>query len=95
MGVPIGKLSLYTALGGIDPARTLPAQLDVGTDNAELLDDLMYLGWRHRRISGAGYDDFIDGFVQAVRTEMPDVLLQWEDFATPHARPILERYRHQ
>ena len=93
MGIPIGKLSLYTALGGIDPARTLPVLLDAGTDNAELLDDPMYLGWRHRRISGAAYDDFIDQFVQAVRTEMPDVLLQWEDFATPHARPILERYR--
>ena len=95
MGIPIGKLSLYTALGGIDPARTLPVLLDAGTDNAELLDDPMYLGWRHRRISGAGYDDFIDQFVQAVRTEMPDVLLQWEDFATAHARPILERYRDQ
>ena len=95
MGIPIGKLSLYTALGGIDPARTLPVLLDVGTDNAELLDDPMYLGWRHRRISGGDYDDFIDRFVQAVRHEMPDVLLQWEDFATPHARPILERYRDQ
>jgi malate dehydrogenase (oxaloacetate-decarboxylating) len=94
MGIPIGKLSLYTALGGIDPARTLPVLLDVGTDNAELLDDPMYLGWRHRRIGG-GYDDFVDRFVQAVRTELPDVLLQWEDFATPHALPILERYRDQ
>jgi len=95
MGSPIGKLSLYTALGGIDPARTLPVLLDVGTDNAELLDDPMYLGWRHRRIGGADYDDFVDRFVQAVRTELPDVLLQWEDFATPHALPILERYRDQ
>src|ERR1022692_4872844 len=95
MGIPIGKLSLYAALGGIDPARTLPVLLDVGTDNAELLDDPMYLGWRHRRVSGASYDDFIDRFVQAVRHDMPDVLLQWEDFATPHARPILERYRDQ
>ena len=95
MGIPIGKLSLYTALGGIDPARTLPVLLDVGTDNAELLDDPMYIGWRHRRISGADYDDFIDRFVRAVRHEMPDVLLQWEDFATVHARPILERYRDQ
>ena len=95
MGIPIGKLSLYTALGGIDPARTLPVLLDVGTDNAELLDDPVYLGWRHRRIGGADYDDFIDRFVQAVRSELPDVLLQWEDFATPHALPILERYRDQ
>jgi malate dehydrogenase (oxaloacetate-decarboxylating) len=95
MSIPIGKLSLYTALGGIDPARTLPVLLDVGTDNAELLDDPVYLGWRHRRIGGADYDGFIDRFVQAVRAELPDVLLQWEDFATPHARPILERYRDQ
>jgi malate dehydrogenase (oxaloacetate-decarboxylating) len=95
MGIPIGKLSLYTALGGIDPARTLPVLLDVGTDNAELLDDPVYLGWRHRRIGGADYDDFIDRFVQAVQAELPDVLLQWEDFATPHALPILERYRDQ
>jgi malate dehydrogenase (oxaloacetate-decarboxylating) len=95
MGIPIGKLSLYTALGGIDPARTLPVLLDVGTDNAELLDDPVYLGWRHRRIGGADYDDFIDRFVQAVRAELPDVLVQWEDFATPHALPILERYRDQ
>ncbi len=95
MGIPIGKLSLYVALGGINPARTLPVLLDVGTDNAELLDDPMYLGWRHRRIAGSGYDDFIDRFVRAVRAELPDVLLQWEDFATPHALPILERYRDQ
>jgi malate dehydrogenase (oxaloacetate-decarboxylating) len=93
MGIPIGKLSLYTALGGIDPARTLPVLLDVGTDNAELLDDPMYLGWRHRRIVGARYDDFVDRFVQAVRNELPNVLVQWEDFATPHALPILARYR--
>jgi malate dehydrogenase (oxaloacetate-decarboxylating) len=95
MGIPIGKLSLYAALGGIDPARTLPVLLDVGTDNVGLLDDPMYLGWRHRRLAGAPYDDFVDRFVQAVRAELPGVLLQWEDFATPHALPILERYRDQ
>ena len=95
MGIPIGKLSLYTALGGINPARTLPILLDVGTDNAELLDDPMYLGWRHRRIDGAEYDVFIEDFVRAVQAELPEVLLQWEDFATPHALPILERYRDQ
>jgi malate dehydrogenase (oxaloacetate-decarboxylating) len=95
MGIPIGKLSLYVALGGINPARTLPVLLDIGTDNAELLDDPMYLGWRHPRIGGSGYDDFVDGFVRAVRAELPDVLLQWEDFATPNALPILERYRDQ
>jgi malate dehydrogenase (oxaloacetate-decarboxylating) len=95
MGIPIGKLSLYTAFGGIAPGRTLPILLDVGTDNAQLLDDPMYLGWRHRRVDGSDYDDFIEGFVTAVRAELPDALLQWEDFATPHALPILDRYRDQ
>jgi malate dehydrogenase (oxaloacetate-decarboxylating) len=95
MGIPIGKLSLYSALGGIDPARTLPIVLDVGTDNAERLDDPMYLGWRHRRIPDEDYYAFIDEFVASVRAELPDVLLQWEDFATTHALPILQRYRDQ
>ena len=93
MGIPIGKLSLYSALGGIDPARTLPIMLDVGTDNAELLDDPVYLGWRHRRVEGDEYDAFIDEFVEAVMDELPGVLLHWEDFSTPHALPILARFR--
>jgi malate dehydrogenase (oxaloacetate-decarboxylating) len=93
MGIPIGKLSLYTLIGGIDPARTLPIVLDVGTDNVELLEDPQYLGWRHRRIDDDEYYAFIDEFVAAVHEELPDVLLQWEDFATAHALPILERYR--
>ena len=93
MGIPIGKLSLYTLIGGIDPARTLPIVLDVGTDNVELLDDPRYLGWRHRRISDDDYYTFIDEFVTAVREQLPDVLLQWEDFATAHALPVLARYR--
>ena len=93
MGIPIGKLSLYTLIGGIDPARTLPIVLDVGTDNIELLEDPQYLGWRHRRIGDADYDTFIDEFVATVHEELPDVLLQWEDFATAHALPILDRYR--
>ncbi|WP_041304088.1 NAD-dependent malic enzyme [Mycolicibacterium rhodesiae] len=93
MGIPIGKLSLYTLIGGIDPARTLPIVLDVGTDNVELLEDPEYLGWRHRRVADEEYFAFIDEFVTAVHEEMPDVLLQWEDFATAHAQPILERYR--
>jgi malate dehydrogenase (oxaloacetate-decarboxylating) len=95
MGIPIGKLSLYTLIGGIDPARTLPIVLDVGTDNVELLEDPQYLGWRHRRISDDEYYAFIDQFVATVREQLPDVLLQWEDFATVHALPILERYRDQ
>jgi malate dehydrogenase (oxaloacetate-decarboxylating) len=93
MGIPIGKLSLYTLIGGIDPARTLPVVLDVGTDNVERLEDPHYLGWRHRRIDDDDYYAFVDEFVTAVREELPDVLLQWEDFATSHALPILERYR--
>ncbi|MCD2197786.1 NAD-dependent malic enzyme [Actinomycetospora endophytica] len=93
MGIPVGKLSLYTLIGGIDPARTLPILLDVGTDNADLLDDEFYLGWRHRRIDDEAYVAFVEDIVAAVEDEMPDVLLQWEDFATPHAAPILERYR--
>ena len=93
MGIPIGKLSLCTLIGGIDPARTLPIVLDVGTDNVELLQDPRYLGWRHRRIDGDDYYEFIDRFVTAVHKALPDVLLQWEDFATAHALPILGRYR--
>jgi malate dehydrogenase (oxaloacetate-decarboxylating) len=93
MGIPIGKLSLYTLIGGIDPARTLPIVLDVGTDNVELLEDPLYLGWRHRRIDDDEYYAFIDKFVAAVRQHLPNVLLQWEDFATAHALPILARYR--
>jgi malate dehydrogenase (oxaloacetate-decarboxylating) len=93
MGIPIGKLSLYTLIGGIDPARTLPIILDVGTDNVELLHDPQYLGWRHRRISDEQYDAFVDDFVAVVHEELPEVLLQWEDFATVHALPLLNRYR--
>ncbi len=93
LGIPIGKLSLYTLIGGIRPERTLPIVLDVGTNNAERLNDPEYLGWRHERVVGQAYFDFVDQFVQAVREELPTTLLQWEDFAKPHARPILERYR--
>jgi len=93
MGIPIGKLSLYTACGGIHPATTLPIVLDVGTNNRERLDDPLYIGWRHERIAGAEYDAFIDDFVQSVIRKCPGVLLQWEDFAQAHAGPILERYR--
>ncbi len=93
LGIPIGKLSLYTLIGGIHPARTLPIVLDVGTNNAELLNDPQYVGWRHERITGQAYFDFIDQFVAAVRQELPKACLQWEDFAKNHARPILDRYR--
>ncbi|MDE2149722.1 MAG: NAD-dependent malic enzyme [Gammaproteobacteria bacterium] len=93
MAISIGKLSLYTLMGGVHPSRTLPVVLDVGTNNAELREDSLYLGWRHERVTGDDYLAFVDAFVDAVRTELPDVLLQWEDFAKPHARPLLERYR--
>lgn len=95
MGIPIGKLSLYTACGGIDPATTLPVILDVGTNNEERLADPLYIGWRNKRISGQDYYDFLDIFVQAVKRKWPDVLLQFEDFAQTHAAPLLERYRDQ
>jgi malate dehydrogenase (oxaloacetate-decarboxylating) len=95
LGISIGKLSLYTGIGGIRPERTLPIVLDVGTNNKERLNDPEYLGWRHERIAGQAYYDFVDQFVQAVKQEFPKTCLQWEDFATPHARPILQRYRDQ
>ncbi|WP_329599428.1 NAD-dependent malic enzyme [Streptomyces pseudovenezuelae] len=93
MGIPIGKLSLYTAIGGVHPARTLPILLDVGTDNEELLANEHYLGRRRHRVSGEAYDEMIEAFVSAVEAELPGTLLQWEDFATAHARPILSRYQ--
>jgi len=95
LGISIGKLSLYTTIGGVRPERTLPIVLDVGTNNKERLNDPEYLGWRHERITGQAYFDFVDQFVQAVKQEFPETCLQWEDFATPHARPILQRYRDQ
>jgi malate dehydrogenase (oxaloacetate-decarboxylating) len=95
LGISIGKLSLYTGIGGVRPERTLAIVLDVGTNNKERLNDPEYLGWRHERITGQAYFDFVDQFVQAVKQEFPETCLQWEDFATPHARPILQRYRDQ
>jgi malate dehydrogenase (oxaloacetate-decarboxylating) len=93
MGIPIGKLSLYTACAGIDPATTLPILLDTGTDNQERLSDPLYVGWRHERVRGADYDDFVEAFVTAVMARWPHVLLQWEDFARANAGRLLERYR--
>ena len=95
LGIPIGKLSLYTLIGGIRPERTLPIVLDVGTNNMDRLNDPEYLGWRHERVTGQPYFDFVDQFVQAVKQELPKTCLQWEDFATPHARPILQRYHDE
>ena len=93
MGIPIGKLSLYTLCGGIHPARTLPVLLDAGTDNPLSLSDPHYLGWRHERVKGEPYFDFVDRFVQSVKRTLPGVLLQFEDFSRDHASLLLERYR--
>jgi malate dehydrogenase (oxaloacetate-decarboxylating) len=93
MGIPIGKLSLYTVCGGIDPATTLPVLLDVGTDNAERLADPLYVGWRHPRIRGDEYEAFVEQFVEGIMRHFPNAILQWEDFAQPNAAQLLERYR--
>lgn len=93
MGIPIGKLALYTACAGIHPAEVLPILLDLGTDNAALRDDPLYVGWRHPRVRGADYDGFLDAFVEAVAARWPNVLLQWEDFAGGNAWRLLHRYR--
>ncbi|WP_407069965.1 NAD-dependent malic enzyme [Marinobacter sp.] len=93
MGIPIGKLSLYTACGGISPANTLPIMLDVGTNNQALLDDPMYMGWRHKRIGQKEYDAFVAEFLEAVKRRWPKVLVQFEDFAQNNAMRLLNQYR--
>lgn len=95
MGIPIGKLSLYCACGGISPAYTLPVVLDVGTNNQQCLNDPLYMGWRHPRISGDEYYEFVDAFISAVKRRWPNVLLQFEDFAQKNATPLLNRYRDE
>lgn len=93
IGIPNGKLALYSAFGGIDPTRTLPIVLDVGTNNEDRLADPEYLGWRHERVSGAEYDAFIDQFVTELGRRFPGVLLQWEDFASHNAARLVDAYR--
>lgn len=95
MGIPIGKMALYTALGGIHPEHCLPILLDVGTDNEDRLKSAIYIGWNHHRIRGEEYDAFVDLFVQAVKKRWPHILLHWEDFSGSNAARFLARYRDQ
>ncbi len=94
MGIPIGKLALYSAGGGLHPSLTLPVSLDVGTDNRTLLKDPLYMGYRARRLRGTAYRELISAFVQGVEEVWPGCIIQWEDFKGPNALRILERFRN-
>lgn len=95
MDIPIAKLMVYTIAAGVNPLKTLPILLDVGTNNQTLLDDPLYLGWRNPRISGPEYERFVDKFVTAIKAEFPNVFLHWEDFGRKNARRNLDRYRKE
>ena len=95
MGIPIGKLALYTACAGIHPQDCLPVMLDVGTNNEELLNDPLYLGYPHKRLEGQAYLDLVEEFVAALQDKYPESLLQFEDFLTPNAYKLLETYKEK
>jgi malate dehydrogenase (oxaloacetate-decarboxylating)(NADP+) len=95
MGIPVGKLALYTTCAGVPPELTLPIVLDVGTNNEDLRNDPFYIGMRTPRLQGSAYDDFVDEFVSAIEEVFPECCIQWEDFANHNAVPVLERYRHR
>jgi malate dehydrogenase (oxaloacetate-decarboxylating)(NADP+) len=95
MGIPVGKLALYTACAGIDPEACLPVTLDVGTNNDELRNDLLYLGYPRKRLEGRPYFDLVEEFVTAVQSRYPDALIQFEDFLTPNAYALLTKYRNR
>ena len=93
MGIPIGKLALYAACGGIQPSQCMPVMFDVGTDNEELLADPLYLGYPHKRLRGEPYQELMEEFIQAIQDKYPKVLVQFEDFLTPRAYGLLSKYR--
>ena len=95
MGIPIGKLALYTACAGIPPKHCLPVTLDVGTNTKELLDDVLYLGYPRKRVEGKKYFDLVEEFVMAVQKKYPNALIQFEDFLTPNAYALLNKYRNR
>ncbi len=95
MGIPIGKLALYTACAGIPPQNCLPVVLDVGTNNQELLDDVLYLGYPHKRLKGKAFFDLVEEFVMAVQKKYPNALIQFEDFLTPNAYALMNKYRNR
>jgi malate dehydrogenase (oxaloacetate-decarboxylating) len=95
INISSAKLMVYTLCGGVNPHRVLPIQLDVGTNNPHLLNDPMYLGWRHERVTGQAYDDFIDAFVSAITKKFPQIFIHWEDFGRDNARRIMNRYQDQ